>query len=151
MFKCVQNKWSVPLLWSLSKKDSSLSRRLSPSTLTSLLLEIPARQKKYIYSAMTQYRLQKIYSSRVNSLVWQVTLMRFHRCGVGLLQTGNRRLCSSQDETWWSTKESFIHPASTMVALEQPCATLIWLWLSLTSPKSFVYTSLKLHIVIHLQ
>lgn len=30
----------TPLLWSLSKKDSSLSRRLSPSTLTSVLLDI---------------------------------------------------------------------------------------------------------------
>lgn len=36
---------TVPLLWSLSRKDSSLSSLLSPSTLTLLLLDISAPRK----------------------------------------------------------------------------------------------------------
>lgn len=40
------NRGIVPLLWSLSRKDSSLSSLLSPSTLTSVLLEISVQQKQ---------------------------------------------------------------------------------------------------------
>lgn len=36
---------TVPLLWSLSRKDSSLSSLLSPSTVTLLLLEISVPRK----------------------------------------------------------------------------------------------------------
>lgn len=41
---------TVPLLWSLSRKDSSLSSLLSPSTLTLLLLDIsvPRTKKRWI-------------------------------------------------------------------------------------------------------
>lgn len=39
--------WDLPLLWSLSRKDSSLSSLLSPSTLTPVGVEISSQQKRW--------------------------------------------------------------------------------------------------------
>lgn len=38
--------WDLPLLWSLSRKDSNLSSLLSPSTLTPVGVEISSQQKR---------------------------------------------------------------------------------------------------------
>lgn len=46
VWKTTTNREIVPLLWSLSRKDSSLSSLLSPSTLTSVLLEISVQQNQ---------------------------------------------------------------------------------------------------------